>query len=248
MPEKIKLEFISDIYFYKCAYVGDDWEEKYKDNETVLSLLSKLISAETPEDDGIAEAMEDLIREIGGDEETYLNQNGDFTVDGKALDDIDEYDEDDEEIYSVYDGSLYLPGNFGDARNVYESQIKKSKVCVLENTQNKKHIANLEIDRPFDAKKLKYKDGWIEYDGKPFESEESMGCAIYRELYVDGDEPGNPSLDYIVEVEHGMILISDEYLGMLGVEDGTRYKIKLGRKQIRLIPETDEDEDEYEND
>ena len=61
MSDKIKLEFVSDILFYKCACVGDDWEEKYKDNQTVLDLISKLVSAETPEDDGISEAMEELI-------------------------------------------------------------------------------------------------------------------------------------------------------------------------------------------
>ena len=33
MPEKIKLTYISDILFYKCAYAGDDWEEQYKDNK-----------------------------------------------------------------------------------------------------------------------------------------------------------------------------------------------------------------------
>jgi hypothetical protein len=246
MPEKIKLDFVSDVYFYKCAYVEDDWEEKYKGNETVLSLISKLVSAETPKDDGIAEAMEKLIGEIGGEEETYLTQNGEFSVDGETLGDIEEYDDDEDLIYEIYEGSLYLPGNLWDIRDVYESQVKKSKVCVLETTQNKKHIATLEIDEPFDAKKLKYKDGWIEYDGKPFESEESRGNAIHRDLLIDQKVPG--ALDYIAEVRDGKLVIGSEYIELLGVEEGTKYEIKLGRKQIRLVPETDEDEDEYEDD
>lgn len=242
MPEKIKLDFISDILIYKCAYAGGDWEEQYKDNETVLSLISRLVSAETPKDDGIAEAMEELIAEIGGEEERYLNQNGEFSVDGETLEDTEEYDEDEDLIYEICDGNLYLPGNLWDIRDVYESQVKKSKVCVLETTQNKRHIASLEIDGPFDGKKLKYKNGWIEYDGKPFESEESRGNAIHRDLLIDQKVPG--ALDYIAEVCDGKLVIGNEYLEMLGVEDGTRYEIKLGRKQIRLIPETDEEEDD----
>ena len=87
MSEKIKLEYVSDIYFYKCASVGDDWEEKYADNETVLSLISKLLSAETPEDDGISEAMEELIMEIGEGEESYLWTYGELTVDGETPED-----------------------------------------------------------------------------------------------------------------------------------------------------------------
>ena len=232
MSDKIKLEFVSDILFYKCACVGDDWEEKYKDNPTVLSLVSKLVSAETPEDDGISEAMEELIMELGDGERTYLNNNGDFTVDGEVLEDIDEYDEDDDELYSVYEGSLYLPGDFRSLRDVYWDQVKSSKVCVLEETQNKNHIASLEIDAPFDAKKLKYKDGWIEYDGESFESEESQGNAIDRELYVDGKEP--MKLDYIATLENIGILIGGEYTDMLGLPEGTRFTIKLGKKAIRL--------------
>ena len=232
MSDKIKLEFVSDILFYKCACVGDDWEEKYKDNPTVLSLVSKLVSAETPEDDGISEAMEELIMELGDGERTYLNNNGDFTVDGEVLEDIDEYDEDDDELYSVYEGSLYLPGDFRSLRDVYWDLVQSSKVCVLEEIQNKNHIASLEIDAPFDAKKLKYKDGWIEYDGESFESEESQGNAIDRELYVDGREP--MKLDYIATLENIGILIGTEYTDLVGLPEGTRFTIKVGNKSIRL--------------
>ena len=125
-----------------------------------------------------------------------------------------------------------MPGNCEDHRIVYKSQIDDSKVCVIEVTQNKNHIASLEIDAPFDAKKLKYKDGWIEYDGESFESEESQGNAIDRELYVDGKEP--MKLDYIATLENIGILIGGEYTDMLGLPEGTRFTIKLGRKSIRL--------------
>lgn len=191
-----------------------------------------------------------MIIEIGGDEKAYLYPDGELTVDGETPEDVEEEDEDYETILSIDEGDVDFQGNhdFDTAWGIYESKIKESKVCVLETTQNKKHIATLEIDEPFDAKKLKYKDGWIEYDGKPFESEESTGNAIDRELYVDGEEPGNPSLSYIAEVRDGVLVIGSEYIELLGVEEGTKYEIKLGRKQIRLVPETDEDEDEYEDD
>ena len=245
MPEKIKLEFVSDIVIYRCANIGDDWQEKYKDNKTVLSLITKLISAETPEDDGIAEAMEELVMEIGDGEEASLFTNGNFTVDGDVLE--DEEDEDEEKGYTVDDGELNFYDSYTKGMDsFYESEMKKSKVCVIEEAVNKRHIASLEIDAPFSVEKLKYEDGWIEYDGELFISEVSEGSYIDRHLYVDGKVPG--ALDYIAEVEDGMLVIGSKYLEMLGVEDGTRYEIKLGRKQIRLIPETDEDEDEYEED
>ena len=243
MTEKIKLEFVSDIHFYKCASVGDDWEEKYADNETVLSLISKLLSAETPEDDGISEAMEELIMEIGGDEESYLYPMGELTVDGETPEDVEEEDEDYEAIISIEEGDVDFQGNhdFDSASGIYESQVKSSKVCVIESVQNKSHIASLEIDAPFDPLKLKYKNGWIEYDGESFDSEESQGNAIDRELYVDGEEPGNPSLNYIAEVVNSCIIIEQEYVELGGFEEGTKFEIKIGRKSIRLEKVEDEE-------
>ena len=117
MSEKIKLEYQSDIFFYKCASVGDDWEEKYADNENVLALISKLLSFES---DGMSE-----------------------------------------------------------------------------------------------------------------------GNAIDRILYVDGKNPG--SLDYIVRVEDGKIVIPSVYCELLDLSEGQEYEIKLGRKAIRLIPVEDDD-------
>ncbi len=145
MPNKIKLEYQSDILLYRCAHVGDDWEEQYKGNDTVLSLLSKLASAETPEDEGIIEAMEELIMEIGAGEEGYLWTAGELTVDGETPEDAEEEDDECDPIYSIEDGEFDFCWNhdFKDAREIYESQIKDSKVCVVETTQNKRHIASL---------------------------------------------------------------------------------------------------------
>ena len=64
VPKKVKLEYKSDILFYRYASVYDGWEEKYKDNQIILSLISKLISAESQNDEGIGEAMEELMNEI----------------------------------------------------------------------------------------------------------------------------------------------------------------------------------------
>ena len=72
MSDKIRLEYVTAVINCKCASVYDDWEERYKDNQTVLSLISKLLSAQSDEDEGISEAMEELVWEIGGDEEASL--------------------------------------------------------------------------------------------------------------------------------------------------------------------------------
>ena len=64
MPDKIKLEYVAAIMYCKCACVGDDWEEEYKDNPSVISLISKLLSAESDKDEGVEEAMEELIMQV----------------------------------------------------------------------------------------------------------------------------------------------------------------------------------------
>lgn len=237
MSEKIELVYESDIVFYKCASVGENWEEEYADNETVLTLISKLISAETPEDDGVSEAMEDLLIEIGGGEETCLNICGRFTIDGESPE--DENLDDDDAGYSVEDGSLYLNAEFKTTRSLYENQIETSKLCVTEEAQNGRHLAKLKIDKPFDFKKLEFKDGWLFYDGESFESDGSEGKDIGRGLYVDGEEPYK--LDYIAEVENGMILIDSEYVSDAGFEEGTQLEIKITRNAIKLVRLEDED-------
>ena len=242
MSEKIRLEYQSDIYLYKCASVGRRLGGKYKDNPSVLSLISKLLS-KSPEDDGVSEAMEELIMKIGEGEESYLYPNGELTVDGETPEDVEEEDEDYETIFSIEDGDVDFQSNhdFDSAWGIYESRIESSKVCVIETVQNGRHIASLEINAPFDPLKLKYRNGWIEYDGESFESETSEGNAIERELYVDGEEPGNETLDYIAEVENGMILINSEYVSDAGFEEGTQLEIKIMRNAIKLVRLEDED-------
>ena len=109
--------------------------------------------------------------------------------------------------------------------------------------QNKSHIASLEINEPFDPLKLKYKNGWIEYDGEPLESEESQGNTIDRRLYVDREEPGETSLDYVAEVANDLILIEQDYVELGGFKEGTKFDIKIGRSGIRLVKQ-DDDKDE----
>ena len=243
MSDKIRLEYVTAVINCKCASVYEDWEEKYKDNQTVLSLISKLLSAQSDEDEGISEAMEELVWEIGGDEEASLNTSGEFTVDGEVLE--DEEDEDEEKGYTVDDGNLdFSEGykEFKTADDFYEDQIKNAKLCI---TQEHTHsiITCLEIDAPFDIDKLKYKDGWIEYDGESFESDSSEAEYMNRSLYVDGKVPG--ALDYIAEVRDGMILIDKEYVEMMnGAEEGTQYQIKIGRSGVRLERIEDEEDDE----
>ena len=239
MSEKIKLEYQSDIFFYKCASVGDDWEEKYADNENVLALISKLLSVESQDDDGVSELMEELISEIGGDEETQLLPCGSFTLNDESL--PEEENEDGDLSYEVdEDGDLTLESDFKSVYEIYDNQINSSKICVVEEAQNKRHTAELEIEGPFDINKLEYKDGWIQYDGESFESDGmSEGNAIDRILYVDGKNPG--SLDYIVRVEDGKIVIPSVYCELLDLSEGQEYEIKLGRKAIRLIPVEDDD-------
>ena len=125
--------------------------------------------------------------------------------------------------------------------NLWESS-KGSKVCIIESVQNKRHIAYLDTNGAFDPAKLKYKNGWIEYDGESFSTDTSEGNTIERTLYVYGEVPGTLSpLSYIVEVQDGSLTIGNEYLEMMGIEDGTRYELKLGRRAIRLVPEGSED-------
>lgn len=188
--------------------------------------------------------MEELIMEIGEGEEGYLWTAGEITVDGETPEDAEVEDEDYETIYSIEDGDFDFHGNqdFQDGCELYESQIKCSKVCVIESVQNKRHIAYLDINGTFDPAKLKYNNGWIEYDSESFSTDTSEGNTIERTLYVDGEIPGTlPPLSYIVEVQDGSLTIGNEYLEMMGIEDGTRYELKLGRRAIRLVPEGSED-------
>ncbi len=52
-------------------------------------------------------------------------------------------------------------------------------------------------------------------------------------------------LSYITKVQfNGNLLIGKAYTALLGLQPGDEFEIKLGRKQIRLIPAGSPDEDE----
>ena len=56
---------------------------------------------------------------------------------------------------------------------------------------------------------------------------------------------GGRKLSYISTVQgNGNLLIGKAYTAMLGLQPGDEFEIKLGRKQIRLIPAGGSDEDE----
>ena len=56
---------------------------------------------------------------------------------------------------------------------------------------------------------------------------------------------GGRKLSYIARVQgNGNLLIGKAYTAMLGLEVGAEYDIKLGKKQIRLVPVGGTDEDE----
>ncbi|MEB3322968.1 MAG: AbrB family transcriptional regulator [Synechococcaceae cyanobacterium] len=53
------------------------------------------------------------------------------------------------------------------------------------------------------------------------------------------------SLSYITKVQfNGNLLVGKAYTAQLGLEPGDEFEIKLGRKQIRLVPVGDSDEEE----
>ena len=56
---------------------------------------------------------------------------------------------------------------------------------------------------------------------------------------------GGRKLSYIAKVQgNGNLLIGKAYTAMLDLQPGDEFEIKLGRKQIRLIPAGGSDEDE----
>ena len=56
---------------------------------------------------------------------------------------------------------------------------------------------------------------------------------------------GGRKLSYIAKVQgNGNLLIGKAYTAMLDLNPGDNFTIKLGRKQIRLIPEGSEDSEE----
>ncbi len=53
----------------------------------------------------------------------------------------------------------------------------------------------------------------------------------------NGKGQGGRSLSYIAKVQgNGNLLVGMAYTGLLGLKPGDEFEIKLGKKQIRLIP------------
>ena len=52
-----------------------------------------------------------------------------------------------------------------------------------------------------------------------------------------GKGKGRRSLSYVAKVQfNGNLLVGKAYTALLGLEPGDEFEIKLGRKQIRLVP------------
>ena len=61
-----------------------------------------------------------------------------------------------------------------------------------------------------------------------------------------GDEPGRPGrkLSFQTKVQfNGNLMVGKAYTAMLGLKPGDEFEIKLGRKQIRLVPAGEAAED-----
>ena len=66
---------------------------------------------------------------------------------------------------------------------------------------------------------------------------------------VGGIGKGGRKLSYVATVQgNGNLLIGKAYTAMLDLEPGDEFEIKLGRKQIRLIPVGGTDEEDDTND
>jgi hypothetical protein len=60
-----------------------------------------------------------------------------------------------------------------------------------------------------------------------------------------GRGKGGRKLSYVTKVQfNGNLLVGKAYTAMLGLEPGDEFEIKLGRKQIRLVPVGGADEEE----
>ena len=60
-----------------------------------------------------------------------------------------------------------------------------------------------------------------------------------------GKGKGGRTLSYVATVQgNGNLLVGKAYTALLGLEPGDEFEIKLGRKQIRLLPAGAADEEE----
>lgn len=59
-----------------------------------------------------------------------------------------------------------------------------------------------------------------------------------------GKGPGGRTLSYVATVQgNGNLLVGKAYTAMLDLQPGDEFEIKLGRKQIRLVPAAASDEE-----
>jgi hypothetical protein len=60
-----------------------------------------------------------------------------------------------------------------------------------------------------------------------------------------GKGKGGRSLSYVAKVQfNGNLLVGKAYTALLGLEPGDEFEIKLGRKQIKLVPAGSVEEDD----
>jgi hypothetical protein len=73
---------------------------------------------------------------------------------------------------------------------------------------------------------------------------EAKGVSL-RDGSGNGKGKGGRSLSYVATVQgNGNLLVGKAYTAMLDLRPGDEFEIKLGRKQIRLVPAGGADEEE----
>ena len=86
---------------------------------------------------------------------------------------------------------------------------------------------------------------------------ERLNCTAFYEALLEakgisvggatstGKGKAGRSLSYVATVQgNGNLLVGKAYTGLLGLTPGDEFEIKLGRKQIRLVPVGGADEEE----
>ncbi len=73
---------------------------------------------------------------------------------------------------------------------------------------------------------------------------EAKGISLGDGVGIGKGKAGR-SLSYVAKVQfNGNLLVGKAYTGMLDLQPGDEFEIKLGRKQIRLVPVGGSDEEE----
>jgi hypothetical protein len=73
---------------------------------------------------------------------------------------------------------------------------------------------------------------------------EAKGMTL-GEVGGKGKGKGGRSLSYVAKVQfNGNLLVGKAYTALLGLEPGDEFEIKLGRKQIKLVPAGSAEEDD----